>query len=104
MSPNSPNIAKTKGVKNKVITNPRWKHPVWEALHALPNSVQTLAVSNGTPYENSLIADWTQETQIVNTEADDLIIDSGAFTGEEEKVITVVNGEEEVLEGTWTFQ
>ena len=102
VSSNSPNIAKTKGVK--IVTNPRWKHPVWEALHALPNSVQTLAVSNGAPYENSLIADWTQETQIVNTEADDLIIDSGAFTGEEEKVITVVNGEEEVLEGTWTFQ
>ena len=53
-------------------------------------------------YENTIVADWTQDTQIVNGEADDLIINEESFVEEGEKQIDVVDEQENPV-GTWNF-
>jgi len=106
ISSNSPNIEIAKGTKAKVITNPRWKYPVLHILEgnlgiSAPASLFTM--QNEPDYVNVLISDWTQETQILNDEANNLIIDAESFEGDEEKVIDVVDPDETPI-GSWNFE
>lgn len=82
----------------KVITNPRWKEPVlaWENR---PVTFSLLAQPETTNY---LTADWNLPTEIVNEEADGLTLDAAAFQEPGEKIIDVVNQQQQYL-GTWTF-
>lgn len=94
--------AQTNKIKGtKVITNPRWKYLYkgWTQYGMAP-----FALEEEAPYVNVLISDWTQETQIVDKEADGLVIDGSAFdmVTEEKKVIDVVDEHENAL-GTWIF-
>ena len=106
---NSPNISCNKSI-TKVITNPRWKYPVlnWWFRDAPLNVVFPVgspAVARfnlEAPYINILTSDWELETQIVNEEASELIVDPSAFEAEGEKKIDVVDQNENPL-GTWTF-
>lgn len=117
---NSPNITKANGVKSKVITNPRWKYPTkdwW--LYSRPDWWQsTLAGSNGMssaqlsalpssteedlPYTNILVADWALDTQIINEEASDLMLDGTSFISDSDMLITVIKGQDQSLLGHWT--
>lgn len=96
-----------------LITNPRWKYPVmnwWQ--HAVPIDTvfpspdsSPTSLTSGEPeasYINILVADWEKETQIVNEDAADLLIDISAFNESGEKSIGVVDQNSTII-GTWTF-
>ena len=53
-------------------------------------------------YENILVSDWDLATQIVNGEAQDLLIDVSAFEKDGEKQIDVVDETENSV-GIWNF-
>jgi len=99
-----------KGVGNKVVSNPQWKYPVadwWVDGNKLVGGNSTYSLLNNdaeTPYTNVLISDWESETEIINSEANDLTIDASAFAEatDADKVVTVVDNNENLL-GTWTF-
>lgn len=110
ISSNSPNIEIAKGTKAKVITNPRWKYPtleVWSGWHDINlgfDYTQPIATfAEIEYYTNVLISDWTQETQIVSEEADELIIDAESFDEAGKKAVAVVDKDENAL-GSWTFE
>ena len=72
-----------------VITNPRWLYPVF----------------GNSPWEgkaNLLVADWSGDTRILNTQADELALDAAAFEGSGEKTVEVLDEQEQTL-GAWTF-
>ena len=106
---NSPNISCNHSI-TKVITNPRWKYPVldwWRCRAPIElvfplSSAQPTALNLEESYTNILVSDWNLATQIVNDEADGLIVDPSAFETEGEKQIDVVDRDENPL-GTWTF-
>ncbi|MBQ3126721.1 MAG: hypothetical protein IJC15_06585, partial [Clostridia bacterium] len=103
---------------SRVITNPRWKFPVadwWTGA-----SLEALLFGNSTSsasaamfmmpraeqnYENILIADWENDTQLVNSDidAENLLIDGSAFDESGEKKIDIVEGEQEIYLGSWIF-
>ena len=101
---NSPEIGKENN-KSKVITNPRWKYPVREALvTALPASaVRMWLLTTEEPYTNCLIIDWSQETEILTGMADDLTVSAEAFGDGGDKTITVLQDNTEDVLGFWTF-
>ena len=66
------------------------------------SSAQPTALNLEESYTNILVSDWNLATQIVNDEADGLIVDPSAFETEGEKQIDVVDRDENPL-GTWTF-
>ncbi len=98
----------------RVITNPHWKFPVtgwWSGDIPLESvilgrsnapAVMRMRLLAGGAYENVLIADWSAETQILNEEANTLIIDSSAFDEAGVKEIRVVDSKENTV-GTWLF-
>ena len=89
------------GWGTRVITNPRWLNPLkaWNTYGWVP-----FDLDNEEPYENYLTSDWAYETQIVNEEANGLLIDGSAFIieTEEKKVIDMVDENENAV-GTWIF-
>ena len=98
----------------KVITNPRWRHPVkgWWSHNVLVGDTffgpkQTtdalMALDAETEYKDTMIADWENETVILNEESSDLVLDASAFTSAGEKEIGVLDDKEAVL-GTWIFK
>lgn len=104
-------------VTAKVIANPRWKHPVkswWKKDNILvsdavfgkehPQNSALSLLELEEDYEDILISDWELETQIINDEASDMLIDNSSLDEETDgdKVITVVDREENKL-GEWAF-
>ncbi len=99
----------------RVITNPHWKFPVkgwWSGDSSLESGIlgQTstpavlrMRLTAREEYENILVVDWETDTQIINKEADDLIIDSSAFNESGVKEICVVDDDENTI-GTWLFE
>ena len=98
----------------KVIINPRWLHPVkdWWGHNALindtffgpeqtTNDIMTLDVEP--EYKDILVADWENETVILNEESSTLTLDTSTFEGTEKKEIGIVDGEESEYLGTWIF-
>ena len=103
---------------SRVITNPRWKFPVLDWWTGAPLETLLFGDNTGTraaalfmapraeaPYENILLADWENDTQIVNSDidAENLLIDGSAFEENGEKKIDIVEGEEETYVGSWIF-
>ena len=104
---NAPRIETGSG--SKVVTNPRWKNPEenwWRrsaSLEEIFGSGDAGDVVYQPSYENYLTADWKLTTQIVNEEADDLLMGAAAFgETEDEKQISVVDQNENPI-GTWIF-
>lgn len=104
-----------------VIANPRWKYPVKEwgnvnnkliydkdtaaasemAAFSLARNASPMAASEE-EYEDILVVDWANETTIINSEADELLINAEAFEATEGMSISVVDDDELVV-GTWSF-
>ena len=105
----------TNGTGARVITNPQWKFPVkgwWSGNKTLESVilgqsntpvVMRMRLAFEAEYENILIADWNTDTQIINEEADELIINSTAFDEEGVKEICIVDSDENIV-GTWLFE
>ncbi|MBE6575747.1 MAG: hypothetical protein E7654_05700 [Ruminococcaceae bacterium] len=101
----------------KVVTNPRWKYPVmnwWNGVSletllfdrdvAVNPAAMFMSARAEAEYENILVADWENATQIINTDidAENLLIDGSAFEESGEKKIDIVDEKEKPL-GTWIF-
>lgn len=104
---NAPRIETGSG--SRVVTNPRWKNPEanwWRrsaSLEEIFGSGNGGGTSQRPAYENYLTSDWNRETEIVNEEADQLVMDAAAFTeAEGKKEIDVVDQNGNSL-GSWTF-
>lgn len=104
---NAPRIETGSG--SKVVTNPRWKNPEanwWRrsvSLEEIFGSGNGGGASQRPAYENYLTSDWDRATEIVNEEADQLVMNAAAFTeAEGKKEIDVVDQEGNSL-GAWTF-
>ncbi len=116
VSSRAPKLSKSNG--SEVVFNPRWKFPVqmwWKNSPAALDRIfsnetaSVMVLSEEGPYVNALTADWEMETEIVNSEAGQLLVDDAAFAESGTKQIDVVNVS--VLNGvttttalgTWTF-
>jgi len=101
------------GAKTRLTTNPRWKYPVldwWKNNVLIDDAVFGSSGSNALmlleaepDYVNYLTSDWETQTEIINNEADDLILDAAAFEEEGTKEIDVVDQQSNTI-GTWTFE
>jgi len=131
LTPRQPIVTAGENVNAKVNSNPRWFYPVknwwrctadivdifgedYDCLESARSPVEGLSMlSDETadqpgdttmelPYENYLTADWDLETNILNDEAGQLLLDAAAFEAEGEKCIDVLNAQEKSI-GTWSF-
>ena len=103
-------VAVTGGAR--VFTNPKWQFPVedwWKGSTLIGDAIFGKAAVQSImlfdleqEYENILVSDWDLATQIVNGEAQDLLIDVSAFEKDGEKQIDVVDETENSV-GIWNF-
>jgi len=107
---NSVNSVKHPGTKQHIYTNPRSNYIInwWrsgtsvDAVFETATPTPTLLAEGS--YERLLTVDWSLPAQVLNEDADELIIHESSFGKDaKNKSITVVEGEEETLLGTWTF-
>lgn len=104
---NAPRIETGSG--SRVVTNPRWKNPEanwWRrraSLEEIFGSGNGGGTSQRPSYRNYLTSDWDRATEIVNEEADQLVMAAAAFAeADGKKEVDVVDQNGNSL-GSWTF-